>query len=174
MKNIFTIFAFPPNLKSILLFVFVGIGLTRISGCADDPLFNSQPSYVWKPGDLYADSVSYLGKDSVTLYGHFKPKAFVVDVKDYFFEVFEVDMAGTTQKTDNYLILKNVRWEFDPYTLNDTRILSKITIASIKPKPGTRTSFRLYISIVKPPSEPGQATLDLKSNSIEIQPTGTN
>jgi hypothetical protein len=165
MKNIFT---------NTFAFIFVSIGLTLVSGCADDPLFNPNPSYAWNPGNPYADSVSYLGKDSVTLYGHFKPKAFVVDVKDYFFEVFEVDLAGITQKTDSYLILKNVRWEFSPYTVNDTLIVSRINITSLKPKPGIRASFRLSISIIKPPSEPGQATRDLKSNSIAIEPTGTN
>jgi len=158
----------------MLAIVTVMVGLIGFPGCADDPLFNQNPPpvYNWDPGKSYADSVSYMDNDSITLYGHFQPKAFVVTVKEFSIEVSEVD-GETIKKIDIYPIQKDVIWTFNPGSLYDTLILAKLKIPRIKPKPNTSNRFRVYTSVVTPPGY-ATPTLKLESNSVNILANGSN
>lgn len=163
-----------PSISAIVLTIIpliVSMGL--FSGCADDPLFNPNPPvYNWNPGYPFADSVSYVDNDSITLYGHFQPKAYVVTVKAFSFELSEVE-GETIEKTEIYHIEKDAIWEFTAANLNDTLIMANRTIPRITPKPNTTYRFRMIITVVTPPGS-ATPTLDRVSNSLNVLATGSN
>lgn len=161
-------------LTFMLTLVTLSVGLVLFPGCADDPLFNQNPppAYIWNPGKSYADSVSYLDNDSITLYGHFQPKAFVVTVKEFSIEVSEVE-GEAIKKIDIYPIQKDVIWSFNPDNLYDTLILAKWKIPRIDPKPNITNRFRVYTTVVTPPGY-ATPTFKVESNSVNILATGAN
>jgi hypothetical protein len=164
---------FASVLNLTFIIVTVSVGLVLFSGCADDPLFNPNPPiYTWNPGKPFADSVSYMDDDSITLYGHFQPKAYVVTVKTFCFELSEVE-GETIKKTDTYLIQKDVVWEFTATNLYDTLIIANRTIPRIKPKPNTTYRFRMIITVVTPPGS-SSPTLDRVSNSLNVLANASN